>query len=38
VTTMAAASSLLGAAAGLAASIPAWRAARVDPQVALRCE
>jgi predicted permease len=37
-TTMAAASSLLGAAAGLAASIPAWRASRVDPQVALRCD
>jgi len=36
--TMAAASSLLAAAAGLAGSIPAWRAARVDPQVALRCE
>jgi len=37
-TTMVAASSLLGAAAGLAASIPAWRASRVDPQVALRSE
>ena len=37
-TTMVTASSLLGAAAGLAASIPAWRASRVDPQVGLRCE
>jgi putative ABC transport system permease protein len=38
VATMAAASSLLAAAAALASTIPAWRAARVDPQVALRCE
>ncbi len=37
-TTMAAAISLLAAAAGFAGSIPAWRAARVDPQTALRCE
>ena len=36
--TMAGAASLLAAAAGLASSVPAWRAARVDPQVALRCE
>ena len=36
--TLAAAAALLGAAAGLASCIPAWRAARVDPQVALRCE
>ena len=37
-TTMAVAAVLLGAAAGLAGTIPAWRAARVDPQLALRCE
>jgi len=36
--TIAGATALLGAAAGLAASIPAWRASRVDPQVALRSE
>ncbi len=38
VLTLATAAALLGAAAGLASCIPAWRAARVDPQVALRCE
>jgi ABC-type antimicrobial peptide transport system permease subunit len=38
IATMVAASSLLGAAAALASSLPAWRAARVDPQIALRCE
>jgi ABC-type lipoprotein release transport system permease subunit len=37
-TTMAVAALLLGAAAGLAGTVPAWRAARVDPQLALRCE
>jgi predicted permease len=37
-TTLAASASLLGAAAGLAGAVPAWRAARVDPQVALRCD
>jgi predicted permease len=36
--TMAAAASLLATAAGLAGGIPAWRASRVDPQIALRCE
>ena len=36
--TIAAATALLATAAGLAGSIPAWRAARLDPQVALRCE
>jgi ABC-type antimicrobial peptide transport system permease subunit len=38
IATMVAASSLLGAAAALASSLPASRAARVDPQIALRCE
>ena len=37
-TTMIGAAGVLAAAAGLAGSIPAWRAARVDPQVALRCD
>ena len=37
-TTMLAATALLAAVAGLAGSIPAWRAARVNPNIALRCE
>ena len=37
-TTMVGATGVLAAAAGLAGSIPAWRAARVDPQVTLRCD
>ena len=37
-TTVAGATCLLAAAAGLAACIPAWRAARVSPDIALRCE
>jgi predicted permease len=37
-TTMIGAAGVLAAAAGLAGAIPAWRAARVDPQVALRCD
>jgi ABC-type antimicrobial peptide transport system permease subunit len=37
-TTMIGAPGLLSTAAGLAGSIPAWRAARVDPHVALRAD
>jgi predicted permease len=37
-TAMTGAAGVLAAAAGLAGAIPAWRAARVDPQVALRCD
>jgi predicted permease len=37
-TTMAAAAGVLGAVAGLAGAVPAWRAARVKPGVALRCD
>jgi ABC-type antimicrobial peptide transport system permease subunit len=29
---------ILGISAALAVSVPAWRASRVDPIVALRCE
>jgi predicted permease len=35
-TTMAAATAVLAGAAALAGSVPAWRAARVDPAIALR--
>jgi hypothetical protein len=38
VTTMLAAAAALAAVAGLAGSVPAWRAARVDPGIALRCD
>ena len=38
VATITVAVALLGGAAALASGIPAWRASRVDPQVALRCE
>jgi ABC-type lipoprotein release transport system permease subunit len=37
-TTMIGATAVLAAVAGLAAFIPAWRAARVDPRVTLRCD
>jgi putative ABC transport system permease protein len=37
-TTVAGATILLVAAAGLAGSVPAWRAARVSPDIALRSE
>jgi ABC-type lipoprotein release transport system permease subunit len=38
VPTMAGAACLLAAAAALAAGIPAWRAAKIPPAVALRCD
>ena len=38
VTTMVAAASMLATVAGLAGAIPAWRAARVNPASALRCD
>ena len=36
--TMFAATALIAAAGALAGSLPAWRAARVDPSIALRCD
>jgi predicted permease len=36
--TVAGATCLLAAAAGLAGCVPAWRAARLSPDIALRCE
>jgi putative ABC transport system permease protein len=38
VTTMLLAAGVLAAVAGLAGSVPAWRAARVKPGIALRCD
>jgi putative ABC transport system permease protein len=38
VTTMVGAAAVLAGAAALASAIPAWRAARVDPAIALRCD
>ena len=38
IPTMAAATCLLATAAALAGSIPAWRATRIRPQAALRCD
>jgi len=38
VPTMVAATCLLASAAALAGSIPAWRAARIRPEAALRCD
>jgi putative ABC transport system permease protein len=37
-TTMVVAAGVLAAVAGLAGSVPAWRAARVSPDIALRCD
>src|SRR4029453_2100554 len=36
--TMFGATALLAAAGALAGAVPAWRAARVDPGIALRCD
>ena len=38
IPTLAAATCLLASAAALAGGIPAWRAARIRPEAALRCD
>ena len=38
VTTMVGATAVLAVAAAVAGAVPAWRAARVDPGIALRCD
>jgi hypothetical protein len=37
-STMIGAAALLGTAAAVAGAIPAWRAPRISPDIALRCE